>query len=582
MKPSKNTIAAACAAMAVLALVLSACGGGGGPATTVPTVALPAGHGIFPDIYAIPAGETRVIGNVEATCPSGEMDCVLTVPSSTAGTANYDTMGAVPTVKPALASVNLPTGHAVSADTHTIQPGETRALGNVEVSCPGEGMACVLTVESATAMTGSYRRTGGTPTVEPALASVDLPAGHAVPADTYTIQPGDTRGLGNVDVSCPDDGMACVLTIASNDAMTGNYQRTGGEPDVEPSLASVGLPTGHAIPADTYTIQPGDTRMLGKVDVSCPRGDMACVLTVASNDAATGTFQLTGGEPAIESASNFVALPTGHAIPADTYTVQAGVTDEYGNVMISCPAGGMPCVLNVASPTASSGTYEATGGTPTVEPVLVDLGLPAFHGIASNDDVEIQSGGAHHGRHGISVACPAGGAECVANFTNDEGEYHKTGGTPEILTHALVRAANDQEGRAYSIFTRDQEDVLSTQNPVGYHLGNVIVDVTRSGGTINFELDYPSPRMHREDRGPALLDGLISPDHGVDDSNNPKLRSIGGAPAWTSVALTREDSAIGHTIHANVYSDIEPDRLGTADTDYLILECGWRYRMTSI
>ena len=112
------------------------------------------------------------------------MACVLIVPSSTASTATYETTGGMPTVRPVLASVDLPTGHAVAPDTYTIQPGETRGLGNVDVSCPSGGLACVLTVGSANAMTGSYRRTGGTPTVEPAFASVDLPTGHAVPADT--------------------------------------------------------------------------------------------------------------------------------------------------------------------------------------------------------------------------------------------------------------------------------------------------------------------------------------------------------------------------------------------------------------
>ena len=506
MTPPRVRIVPTCAAMAVLALVLSACGGGGnGPTTTAQPLTLPAGHEIPADTYTIPAGETQVLGNVEVSCPAGGMDCSLTIDSSTARTGSYQTSGGMPRVAPVLDSVSLPGGHGIFADTYTIPAGNTRVLGNVNVSCPSGGRACVLTIASGGATDGSYPRTGGTPTVEPALESVDLPSGHGIPPNTYTIPAGATEEHGNVAISCPAGGMACVVIVTS--------------------------------PA-----------------------------------AATGTYQLTGGEPAFAPAGTTVALPAGHAIPADTYTIAAGATEEHGNVAISCPPGGMDCVLTVATPDAATGAFEATGGRPTVEPVLVDLRLPGFHGIASSDDVAIAPGSTHHGRRGISVACPAGGADCVVNFDDDGGAYHRTGAIPEILTHELVRAANDQDGRALSVFTRDQEDGLSGGNPVGYHLTNVLTMVTLGmDDAIEFELDYPNPSANREDRLPMLLDALTTADHTVVDSNIPELQSIAGAPAWRGVALSRSDSTAGLTIHANVYSDIEPDTLGAPDDDYLVL-----------
>ena len=505
MTPPRVRIVPACAAMAVLALVLSACGGGGGPATTAPTLTLPAGHEIPADTYTIPAGETQVLGNVEVSCPAGGMDCSLTIDSSTARTGSYQTSGGMPTVTPVLDSVSLPGGHGIFADTYTIPAGNTRVLGNVNVSCPSGGRACVLTVASGGATAGSYARTGGTPTVEPAVETVDLPSGHGIPPNTYTIPAGATEEHGNVAISCPAGGMACVVIVTS--------------------------------PA-----------------------------------AATGTYQLTGGEPAFAPAGTTVALPAGHAIPADTYTIAAGATEEHGNVAISCPPGGMDCVLTVPTPDAATGAFEATGGRPTVEPVLVDLGLPGFHGIASSDDVAIASGSTHHGRRGISVACPAGGADCVVNFDDDGGAYHRTGAIPEILTHELVRAANDEDGRARSVFTRDQEDTSSGGNPVGYHLTNVLTMVTLGmDDSIEFELDYPNPSVNREDRQPMLLDALTTAAHTVVDSNIPELQSIAGAPAWRGVALSRSDSTAGLTVHANVYSDSEPDTLGAPDDDYLVL-----------
>ena len=181
MKPTRNNVIAACAAMATLALVLAACGGGGGPTTEVPTLALPAGHAIPADTYTIPAGETRMLGNAEVSCPQGEAACVLIVGSSTATTGTYEAMGGTPTIMPARASVNLPGGHGIPADTYTIQAGDSRMLGNVDISCPSGGMACLLTVASSSATTGTYAETGGKPTVAPALASVNLPGGACGP-----------------------------------------------------------------------------------------------------------------------------------------------------------------------------------------------------------------------------------------------------------------------------------------------------------------------------------------------------------------------------------------------------------------
>ena len=151
--------------------------------------------------------------------------------------------------------------------------------------------------------------------------------------------------------------------------------------------------------------------------------------------------------------------------------------------MISCPAGGRDCVLTVASTTAETVAYERTGGVPIVAPVLIELNLRVRHGIADDtidDDqgVRIEAGSAHHGEHGISVACPAGGSPCYVDFTDDEGWYHRRGTEPTVLIHELVWAANDQKGRALSVFARDQEDYLSGQNPVGSRLYEIY---SRSG-----------------------------------------------------------------------------------------------------
>ena len=199
-------------------------------------------------------------------------------------------------------------------------------------------------------------------------------------------------------------------------------------------------------------------------------------------------------------------------------------------------------------------------------PELVDLEIPEHHGISAGANVSIEPGSAHHGQHGVSVACPAGGMTCVVNFTVDGAKYHVPGGTPEVLIHELVWAANDEEGRAESVFSRDQPDNQSGNSPVSYGLHDVMVRVDHTGTDVEFELDYPNPfpsRAEPED-APKLLDGLRTRNHEV-ESNIPELAG------WTGAALSQSDTMEGLTIHANVYSDIEADEDNVEDADYLVL-----------
>ena len=54
------------------------------------------------------------------------------------------------------------------------------------------------------------------------------------------------------------------------------------------------------------------------------------------------------------------------------------------------------------------------------------------------------------------------------------------------------------------------------------------------------------------------------------NSNIPELPNIDGHPQWTGVALSNSGSDF--TIHANIYSNIEPDdAMGVPDDDYLVL-----------
>ena len=115
---------------------------------------------------------------------------------------------------PSGVTIALPQNHGLAAGGIRVAPGASRELGNVVVSCPAGGAACVVAV--AVDGTASYERTGGMPTVMAAYGPWSLPPGHGLSAGEIRVAPGASRDLGNVVVSCPAGGAACVVTVAAD------------------------------------------------------------------------------------------------------------------------------------------------------------------------------------------------------------------------------------------------------------------------------------------------------------------------------------------------------------------------------
>ena len=212
-----RTLAVVAATLCVMVLAACGGGGGGGPAISKPepteptdpgpsgvTIALPQNHGLSAGEIRVVPGASRELDNVVVSCPAGGAACTVTVAAD--GTASYERTGGVPTVAVAHGSWSLPVGHGLSAGEITVAPGASRELGNVVVSCPAGGAACVVTV--AADGTASYERTGGVPTVAAAYGSWSLPPGHGLSAGEIRVAPGASRELGNVVVSCPAGGAA--------------------------------------------------------------------------------------------------------------------------------------------------------------------------------------------------------------------------------------------------------------------------------------------------------------------------------------------------------------------------------------
>ena len=100
-----------------------------------------------------------------------------------------------------------------------------------------------------------------------------------------------------------------------------------------------------------------------------------------------------GKRVAVEAGPLVLALPVGHGLSPGEFTVPAGTSEEQGQVVISCPAGGPDCVFTVTDDRSAS--YPRTGGMPTFR--IADLrpgpGLSisdAAPVVASNDADTLQ------------------------------------------------------------------------------------------------------------------------------------------------------------------------------------------------
>ena len=321
---------------------------------------LPSGHGscgLAAGQFTIQPGSSAEHGNVVVSCPAGGSACIVAVAAD--GTATYDQTGGVPTVMAAYGPWELPANHGLVAGQFTIQPGSSAEHGNVMVSCPAGGSACVVAV--AADGTASYDQTGGVPTVMAAYGPWTLPANHGLVAGRFTVQPGSSAEHGNVVVSCPAGGSACVVAVAADG--TASYDQTGGMPTVMAAYGPWTLPANHGLVAGQFTIQPGSSAEHGNVMVSCPAGGSACVVAVAADG--TASYDQTGGMPTVMAAYGPWTLPANHGLVAGQFTIQPGTSAEHGNVVVSCPAGGSACVVDVAAD--GTATYARTGGVPAIK-----------------------------------------------------------------------------------------------------------------------------------------------------------------------------------------------------------------------
>ena len=66
----------------------------------------------------------------------------------------------------------------------------------------------------------------------------------------------------------------------------------------------------------------------------------------------------------LDDTNEALFLPANHGLAVGQFTIQPGASDVHGHVVVSCPAGGSACVVDVAAD--GTATYAQTGGAPIV------------------------------------------------------------------------------------------------------------------------------------------------------------------------------------------------------------------------
>ena len=483
-------------------LFLAACSAGGGGPRLIPLpLPLPVNHGLTTGEITVLPGASDEHGNLVVSCPAGGQACILNVADD--GSASYDKTGGMPALMTARQNLELPAGHGLADDQITVLPGASDEHGNLVVSCPAGGQACVINV--ADDGSASYDKTGGMPALMTARQNLELPAGHGLADDQITVLPGASDEHGNLVVSCPADGQACVINVA--DDGSASYDKTGGIPTLMTARQNLELPAGHGLADDQITVLPGASDEHGNLVVSCPADGQACVINLADDGSAS--YDKTGGIPALMTARQNLELPAGHGLADDQITVLPGASNEHGNLVVSCPADGQACVINLADD--GSASYDKTGGIPTLMTARQNLELPAGHGLADDQITVLPGASDEHGN--IVVSCPVGGQACILNVADDgTASYQRTGGVPSVRPIPLMAGPGQNFGDGSPVFANNETGSLKEALDAGNVLPTLGATLVRNRGSVqNTELseDFLVKSIWRNAGGEYVINYVI-------------------------------------------------------------------------
>ena len=437
------------------------------------------------------------------------------------------------------------------------------------------------------ALAGCGGGSGKTAATVPSMP-VTAPGDTTLTPGVTSIPPGGRQMVGEdggvrTFATCPDDGPACVLTVAED----GSATFTGGTPELTTYTPITGLPEGpHML--ESGTLSPGESRVVQETAgmrtlLTCPAGGEDCVVTVGEDGAATAT----GGAPTVATYTP-IDLPNGHTLEPGARTVPAGGrltvwAEGAAETVVACPDDGPACEVTFRS----DGSAEYTGGMPTVVTSLTGLSeghtltagttIPAGTTVSVGEDGRILGYSRGRGSSGSGVACPAGGEDCFAAWAGGSvAEFE--GGAPTLAaaTNEMVwQANNGPDGASDGAHARGfQARILSAGSLHAMFTSGSAGDVERRGAIVHSSL-WPDANVGAT----ASWDSGTAPTLGLTVATTPLYDPLPVDPdssipslgeGWNGVALSGYD---GHSRNGNavIYSNIEKAVGGTRDEYYLTL-----------
>ena len=255
-----------------------------------------------------------------------------------------------------------------------------------------------------------------------------------------------------------------------------------------------GVTAGFMAEADTVTIGAGQSEDHGDIALSCAAGRYDCevMVMVHASDAITATS--TGGTVTAMNSDDYQDSVTpmnvdladvtdGFMAEADTVTIMAGQSEDYGDIAFSCGAGARDCEVVVMVDANDAITATSTGGTVTAKNsdayqealTTRDVSLSdvtdGFMAEATEKDKPIQIEEGESVVHGdVAFSCAAGRYDCVIMVSEDSSgtiTATKTGGTVTAMDSDDYNTRIQVTNEADSIHAVTGIDVVRENRPLG-------------------------------------------------------------------------------------------------------------------
>ena len=300
------------------------------------------------------------------------------------GTTTTTTPPTTPPPPPPPADVDLSdvaAGFAATAGTVRISAGQSRDHGDIEFSCAASGDDCVVMVMVDSDGDITATSTGGTVTAmnsdafQESLTTRDVglssvTAGFEAEDGTVRIDAGESEVHGDIEFSCAAGRYDCVIMVMVDSdgditaTSTGGtvtamnsaaYQESLTTRDVD--LSSV--TSGFEAEGGTVTIEAGEKKVHGDIEFSCAAGRYDCVIMVSVDSSGTITATKIGGTVTAMNAPGYPPPPGKENVDLSDVTVgfladaimmleiEAGESEDHGDIRFSCASGGEDCVVMV-------------------------------------------------------------------------------------------------------------------------------------------------------------------------------------------------------------------------------------------